>query len=311
MGSWTEDDIPDLTGRQAVVTGANSGIGFYTALALAEHGANVVMACRDQKRSQKAFDEVSAAATGIVDMESLDLADLDSVAEFAVDLNDRFDGIDILINNAGVMGGPRRTTAQGFELQMGTNHLGHFALTARLWPLLTAVEDARVVSLSSIAAFRGTLNAQMTRQTLIDPQPYEAFSVYSNTKQATLLFSQELYRRADAAGLSLVSVASHPGVSSTNLFNRQLRERHLGFLVPVADVMGRVAFMSARSGAHPSVRAATDTSVLSGEFVGPTAMRQMRGKPAVIKVYPSGRDLETAARLWQLSEEITDVQFAV
>ncbi len=311
MGSWNEDDIGDLTGKQAVVTGANSGLGFYTALALAKHGADVVMACRDEKRSEKPFYEVSSEAAGTVELRTLDLADLDSVAAFAAGIRNDFSAVDLLVNNAGIMGGPQRTTAQGFELQMGTNHLGHFALTAQLWPLLTAAKAARVVSLSSIAAQNGRLNAAMTRETLVDPQPYSAFEVYSNTKQATLLFSQELARRAQAARRPVVSVAAHPGVSSTNLLNRQLREGHLGFLVPLAGGLGRLAFPAPHTSAHPSIRAATDVSVSTGSLVGPRSVAEIFGKPEVVSLFVSGRDPETAARLWELSEEITGSEFAV
>ena len=204
-----------------------------------------------------------------VELRTLDLADLDSVAEFAAGMNADSDSLDILVNNAGVMGGPRRSTAQGFEQQMGTNHLGHFALAAQLWPLLTAAAAPRVVSLSSLAARSGSLGADMTRDDLVDPQPYRPFPVYQNTKQATLLFSQELARRATAAKLPLVSVAAHPGVSSTNLFNRQLRERNLGFAVPVVDGFGKVVFQSPKAAANPSIRAATDIEVRTGGFVGP------------------------------------------
>ncbi len=315
MGSWTEESIGSLRGKRAVVTGANSGIGYYTAKVLAAHGADVVMACRDQQRSQQSFEEIRETATGSVELRALNLADLDSVTSFAEGLTLDFASIDLLVNNAGIMGGPRRSTAQGFELQMGTNHLGHFALTAQLWPLLAAAPSARVVSLSSLAARDGRLSTAMSRETLVDPQPYKAFTVYSNTKQATLLFSQELHRRIEAAGSSagssVASVAAHPGVSSTNLFNRQLRERHLGALVPLVGGIGRLTMSSPRASANSSIRAATDPGVTSGDFVGPGALGQTRGKPEIIKVFPSGRDPETAARLWELSEEITGQHFAL
>ncbi|MGA9146068.1 MAG: oxidoreductase [Candidatus Nanopelagicales bacterium] len=311
MGSWNENDIGDLTGTTAVVTGANSGVGFHTALALARHGADVIMACRDEARSQKPFNEVSAGATGDVELRTLDLADLDSVAQFATSLNTDLDKVDILVNNAGVMGGPRRSTAQGFELQMGTNHLGHFALVAQLWPLLTAATAPRVVSLSSLAARSGSLGADMTRDDLVDPQPYHPFPVYQNTKQATLLFSQELARRATAAKVPLVSVAAHPGVSSTNLFNRQLRERSLGFAVPIVDGFGKIVFQSPKAAANPSIRAATDTKVRTGGFVGPGSLGQIRGSAEIISVFGPGRDPKTAARLWELSEEITETSFPI
>lgn len=309
MGSWTEDSISDLSGKRAIITGANSGIGYYTALALASHGADVILACRDLERSKKPYQEIREVAKGTVVLRALNLADLDSVAEFAEGVRKDFSSLDLLVNNAGIMGGPQRTTAQGFELQMGTNHLGHFALTSQLWPLLQAAPDARVVSLSSLAARDGRLSPAMTRETLVAPEPYNAYPVYCNTKQATLLFSQELHRRAQAAGSTVSSVASHPGVSSTGLFNRQLRERHLGVLVPVVGTLGRITLPSPRSSANPSIRAATDPEVVSGDFVGPSMLGQIRGKPEVIKLYRSGRDPETAALLWTLSEQITSTPF--
>lgn len=305
MGNWTEDSIGDLRGKNAVVTGANSGIGFYTAKVLAAHGADVVMACRDKQRSKESFDEIRATAKGEVELRDLNLADLESVTAFADGLTSDLTKIDILVNNAGIMGGPRRSTAQGFELQMGTNHLGHFALTAQLWELLTAAQSARVVSLSSLASRGGQLTGAMSRELLVDPQPYSPFKVYSNSKQATLLFAQELSRRTAAAKSPVVSLAAHPGVSSTDLFNRQLRERHLGALVPIVGGIGRLTMASPRAGANPSIRAATDVTVVNGDFVGPASMGQTRGKAEVVKVFGPGRDPLTAARLWELSEEIT------
>lgn len=309
MGTWSEESIGDLSGKRAIVTGANSGVGYYTAKVLAQHGADVVMACRDQERSKKPFDEICEVSTGTVVLRQLDLADLDSVSEFADGCRTDFTSLDFLVNNAGIMGGPQRTTAQGFELQMGTNHLGHFALTNRLWPLLAATDSARVVSLSSLAARDGRLSAAMTRETLVDPSPYSTFKVYSNTKQATLLFAQELHRRSQKAGTGVASLAAHPGVSSTGLFNRQLRERHLGALVPIVGTLGRITLASPRASANPSIRAVTDATIHSGEFVGPSQLGQFRGKPEVIKVFREGSDPATAARLWDLSEEITGEPF--
>ncbi len=313
--SWTVSKIADLTGQVFVVTGANSGVGFETSKVLVEHGGHVVMACRDVCRSQQAYATVVACGngtgTGTAELLALDLADLDSVAMFAQELATRHPRVNGLINNAGVMGGPRKSTTQGFELQMGTNHLGHFALTAQIWPLLQSTDQPRIVSLSSLAARHGMLTPSMTESQLIDPQPYSAFPVYSNNKQAALLFSQELHRRATAAGVGIVSVAAHPGISSTNLFNRQLRDRKLGALVPIATAAGRVVFQSPRAAAQPSLRAATDVTVPSGAFVGPGALGQTRGAPVVLPLYPTGADPATAARLWELSELITRVSFVI
>lgn len=294
----------------AVVTGANSGVGYWTAHALVEHGANVVLACRDLKRSQPALIKTRNLGKGSAELIQLDLADLDSIPGFVDELKTKTDRLDILVNNAGLMGGPRRDTAQGFELQMGTNHLGHFALTAQLWPLLRNAESPHVVSLSSLASRSGMLHASMDAAFLIDPRPYFTFSVYSNTKQATLLFSQELHRRCGAQNIGVKSFAAHPGISSTNLFNRQMRDYGLGFATPVATTLGRAAFASPKGAARPSIMAATDRRLPSGSFVGPSNLGQIRGTPEVIKLYSVGRDAATAARLWELSEEITGRQFS-
>ena len=302
---WNLADIEDLSGKVAVVTGANSGVGFYTAEALANAGANVIMACRNLPKSQGALAQIEEQSPGRARLVQLDVSDLESVARFADQLRSELGGVDILVNNAGIMGGPRAESAQGFEAQMATNYLGHFALTARLWPLLTAPKTARVVSLSSLAARHGLLRADLTRGELVDPSPYVAFAVYSNTKQAMLLFSQELARRSMLADTGVVSVAAHPGVSSSNLFNRQLQERHLSALVPFADGLAKLTLQSAEAGALPSIRAAADSTIPNGAFVGPSSITQFRGSPRIVPLYGSGRDQPTATRLWVLSEDLT------
>ncbi len=306
LSKWSVESISDQTGKTAVVTGANSGVGLHTAAALVANGANVIMACRNLARSEEALSQVRSAGPGTAELRELDLADLDSVRTFAQGFSAEFDELDILVNNAGIMGGPRRSTAQGLELQMGTNHLGHFALTAGLWPKLAAAPRARVVALSSLAARGGSLAAGMPAKLLVDPQPYRSMAVYSNSKQANLLFSQELHRRAAAAGESVASIAAHPGVSATNLFSTQLKGGKLGFLVPVADGFGKVVFQSSAAGATPAIRAATDETIASGSFVGPDSFGQSRGAPKVVGLYKTGRDKATAHDLWALSQEITD-----
>jgi NAD(P)-dependent dehydrogenase (short-subunit alcohol dehydrogenase family) len=306
MSSWTVESIGDQTGKTAIVTGANSGVGLHTAAALVANGAHVVMACRDLSRSAPALDRVRTSGPGTVELRELNLADLASVAAFADGINSDFERLDVLVNNAGIMGGPRRETAQGYELQVGTNHLGHFALTAGLWPLLEAAPEARVVALTSLAARGGTLEPGMQTRDLTDPDPYKEMTVYSNSKQANLLFSQELHRRSAAISSNVQSFAAHPGVSSTNLFTRQLEDRNLGFLAPVANGLGKVLFQSSTAGATPAIRAATDPTIPSGSFIGPDALGQTRGAPEVIGVYRTGRNPETAAELWDLSEQLTD-----
>jgi len=306
LSKWNVESIGDQTGKTAVVTGANSGVGLHTAAALVANGANVIMACRDLKRSADALGQVRSAGPGTAELAELDLADLDSVRAFAERFAQDFDQLDILINNAGIMGGPRRDSAQGLELQMGNNHFGHFALPAQLWPQLAAAPRARVVALSSLAARGGSLDAEMTAKLLVDPDPYKEMSVYSNTKQANLLFSQELHRRSAASGAAVASIAAHPGVSATNLTSNQLKGRKISFLTPVVDGLAKVFLQGSAAGATPAIRAATDETVASGSFVGPDALGQSRGAPEVISVYKTGRDAATAAELWSLSQEITD-----
>lgn len=306
MVTWNENHLPSQSGKTIVITGANSGVGFETAKVLVDLGADVVMACRNLERSAQAAEEVAGAGAGSVQLLQLDLADLDSIPRFAQQLASKVSSIDALVNNAGIMGGSRELSAQGFEAQMATNHLGHFALTAALMPLLKAAQRPKVISLSSLAARSGLLNESMTVGTLVDPEPYRAYPVYCNTKQATLLFSQELNRRAQAADSDLISLAVHPGVSATNLFNRQLRDYHLSILEPIANGLGRVALHSPAGSARSEVRALTDDQLKGGEFLGPSAFAQFRGKPEVIPLYRVGRDPAVAARLWQLSEQITN-----
>ena len=300
--TWHPRSLAQQTGRTFVVTGANSGIGLAAATDLVGRGATVVLAVRDVAKGEQARASMSGPGTAVV--LELDLADLDSVAAFSKLVLERYTGLAGLVCNAGVMGGPLALTAQGFERQMGTNHLGHAALVTRLWPLLHSA-GGRVVVVSSLAARGGRLSAHTTREDLVAPSPYASQVVYSATKQANLLFAQELHRRAAGAGSPVSSVACHPGISDTQLFVRQLRERGLGVLVPVAKGVSRVALQSAAAGALPTLRA-LDHSTPSGAFVGPAALGQVRGRPELLEVYPNGQDLAAAARLWQLTEEILD-----
>lgn len=308
---WTELDIADQTGTVVVVTGANSGVGLHASKALVRHGAHVVMACRDLGRAQDALAAVSTEGPGRAEIIQLDLADLESVEAFAKELADKHAVVDTLINNAGVMAGQRQSTAQGFEMQMGTNHLGHFVLTAKLWPLLIAAPAPRVISTSSLAARGGNLTPVMDEALLIDPHPYSAFNVYSNTKQATLLFAQELHRRSEDARARVSSIAIHPGISATNLFTRQMQSLGLGAFARVANGAGRVVLQSPKAAAQATVRAATDPTIASGDFVGPGSFGQSRGAPEVLRLYTVGKDPATAGRLWDLSEFITGVPFAL
>ncbi|MCW2679135.1 MAG: putative oxidoreductase or Short-chain dehydrogenase [Frankiales bacterium] len=298
--TWNPRQLAQQTGRTFVITGANSGIGREAARDLVARGAHVVLAVRDTRKGEQAKASFSGPGTSAV--HELDLADLDSVAAFAKGVSAEHESLNALVCNAGVMGGPQLFTAQGHERQMGTNHLGHAALVTALWPLLHS-GGGRVVLVSSIAARGGRLSADTTREQLVAPSPYVGQAVYANTKQANLLFAQELHRRAGKAGSPVSAVACHPGVSDTALFTRQLSERGVGFLNPVARAVMKVALQSAHAGALPTLRA-LDHSTPSGAFVGPSAVGQMRGKPELLDVYSTAKDPAVAARLWELTEEI-------
>jgi NAD(P)-dependent dehydrogenase (short-subunit alcohol dehydrogenase family) len=301
LAGWSERDLPDLTGRRAVVTGATSGLGVETARALASHGASVVMTARDRERGGAAARRVRAAVPGAdLAVAELDLADLDSVRAFAVDLPP----VDVLVNNAGVMALPtREVTLDGFERQVGTNHLGHFALTGLLLPALLARPGARVVTVSSIAHWAGV----MPGEALLSERRYDPWQAYARSKLANLLFARELDRRVRGAGLDLVSVAAHPGYSRTRLVANGPAQGHpvLGALFRGGTVL---VGQSARTGALPQLRAATDPSVRGGDYLGPRVLG-WRGRPVRSLRAAAARDDEAAAALWAESERLTGVRF--
>ena len=296
--------MPDQTGRTVVVTGANSGLGYHITEALARHGADVVMACRDQHRGEQARQQLAGAVPGEqLSVRTLDLADLDSVREFA-DRLDR-DRIDLLVNNAGVMAIPYRETAQGFEAQMGTNHLGHFALTGLLLPRLIAAGSARVVTMSSSAHRSGRVDAN----NINSERGYRKWRAYGSSKLANLLFAYELDRRAGAAGTGLLSVAAHPGYAATNLQRRgpELAGNHLG--VQVSRISNRLFGQSAAMGVLPALYAATMPDVSGGEYYGPDRLFHSRGYPERARSSRPSYDRENAVRLWEASERLTGVTY--
>lgn len=303
MASWPGDQ----TGRTHVVTGANSGVGLAAAEALARAGARVVLACRRTDVARR----VAAGLPGDVQVLELDLADLTQVARASAELVERFPSVDSLVLNAGVMGGSLRRTAQGHEMQMGTNVLGHFALAAACWPAVLAAHG-RVVWVSSIAARGGDLGPVVPPELLTDPRPYAAQLVYSRTKQADLLLSQHLQRRAASAGRRAISVAAHPGVSRSNLLPRQLRDYGVpGVLATPASWVANLALQSAAAGGAPTVRAATDPRVTGGAFVGPRLFGGWRGPAELLDVFDVGTDQAAAEALWQACESVTGVAFRV
>lgn len=300
MTRWGESDIGRLEGRRIVVTGANSGIGREAARLLLAHGAEVVLACRDEAKGKEALSSIGQGA-GRAEVARLDLASFDSIASFAEETGPMTD----LLNNAGVMACPLAFTADGLELQMGTNHFGHALLTALLLPKLA--DGGRVVFVTSIASRTGRLTADMTAEDLTSPTPYSPQRVYSNTKQANLLYSQELGRRLRAAGRPVSVLAAHPGVSATELFLHQLRASGKGFLVPLVRPAMQVVLPSAKAGSLPSLRALVDPSLEGGELIGPHRFGDATGPPERLRLYRKGADPEAARRLFELTEAILGV----
>lgn len=304
MAGWTTADMPDQSGQVAVVTGANSGLGFAIAEELAARGAHVVLGCRNPDRGRDAVDRLRAhLPDASVELAALDLADLDSVRTFADTLD--HDRIDLLVANAGVMAIPFRQTAQGFELQFGTNHLGHFALTGRLLGRLLAAEAPRVVVQSSGAHRMG--NVDMAN--LQSERGYRRWRAYGASKLANLLFAYELDRRARARDVALIAVAAHPGYASTELQTAGARMEQNALKERLAHGLNRMFGQSAAMGAEPALYAATMPFVRGGEFFGPGELGGMRGHPVRTRSSAASRDLVTAGALWDVSERLTDVRY--
>ena len=295
---WTEQDIPDQRGRVAIVTGANTGLGFETARMLAEHGATVILAVRDVEKGQKA----AARIAGNVVVQALDLTSLDSIRTAAAHLRAAHQRIDLLINNAGVMYTPKQTTSDGFELQFGTNHLGHFALTGLLLDRLLAVPGSRIVTVSSTGH---RIRAAIHFDDLNWERSYSRVAAYGQAKLANLMFTYELQRRLAPHGTT-AAVAAHPGVSNTEL----VRNAPAALRVPVTR-LSPLLTQKAEMGALPTVRAATDPSVLGGQYYGPGNRGEVRGYPKVVTSSPASYDQALQRRLWTVSEQLTGVTFPV
>lgn len=302
---WTAADMPSQTGRRAIVTGANSGLGFETALALATHGADVTMAVRDTAKGEAAADQIRARAPqASLEVRRLDLADLASIDEFAWLWRESHpEGLDLLINNAGIMAIPRRETADGFEMQLGTNHLGHFALTGRL---LEAIRpDGRIVTVSSQAHRMG----RMDFDDLMGERKYGAWRAYGQSKLANLLFMRGLAERLERTGSSIASVAAHPGYASTHLQAVGPEMRGQGWMTKVMGGVNKVMAQSAAMGTLPTLYAATFPAIRSGDYVGPDGFGEQRGHPRLVGMTESARDDAAADRLWTVSEDLTGVRY--
>lgn len=297
MAKWTSADIPDQSGRTAIVTGANSGIGYEAAKVLAAKGASVIMACRNTEKAGTAAQQIhSEYPKAELEVMTLDLSDLSSVRQFAADFTGRYSSLDILCNNAGVMALPQRyETADGFEMQFGTNHLGHFTLTGLLLDVLLKTPGARVVTVSS----GGHRMGKVEFDNLNAERVYKRWGAYGLSKLANLLFTYELQRRLERAGKDVIAVAAHPGYSATNL------QAHSGLFSFLNNFLAQKQEM----GALPTLYAATAPHVRGGDYIGPDGFLEQRGYPKKVQSSEASHDEAVAAKLWDVSEELTGVSF--
>jgi NAD(P)-dependent dehydrogenase (short-subunit alcohol dehydrogenase family) len=296
MKKWKLDSMPDQTGRVAIVTGANTGIGFETAAALAAKNATVIMACRNRQKAEEAMARIrERTPEAALEFIELDLASLASVERFAEAFRAGRKRLDLLVNNAGVMIPPLGHTEDGFELQFGCNHLGHFALTGRLLDLLEETPGARVVTVSSMAHRQG----KMDFDNLNAEKGYNKMPAYGQSKLANLLFTFELQRRLEDSGSSVMATAAHPGWTGTDL------QRHSGIM----RFFNTFFAQSPRMGALPTLRAATDPEAQGGDYFGPKGFYEMRGYPTQVGTTPAAKNEVDARRLWEVSENLTGVKF--
>jgi protochlorophyllide reductase len=300
--TWTTDELGDQSSRLVLITGANSGLGLETARAFSEHGATVLLACRSRQKGEAARTALLPAARGGLEVVELDLADLASVAATAQWLADSYGRLDLLINNAGVMALPRCLTHEGFERQFGTNHLGHFALTNALLPLLEGRPDARVVTVTSGAHLFGRINFD----DLQGEQRYDRWSAYCQSKLANVMFALELEQRLRQNGSTVSSLAAHPGMARTNLQPTSVAANG-SRLEALAHRLMDPLFQSAAMGALPQLHAATAATAQGGELYGPDQLGGVRGYPALNRIAKAAQDGEARRRLWAVSEELTGV----
>jgi NAD(P)-dependent dehydrogenase (short-subunit alcohol dehydrogenase family) len=304
--AFTGESIPSLRGRTIVITGGNSGIGFEAARLFARQGARVLLACRDGAKMKVAAERICAETGGAeIEEVALDLSDLAQVRAGAAVLRERAPRLDVLVNNAGVMALPFRETKDGFEMQVGTNHLGHFALTGLLLPSLLAAEAARVVTLSSLVHMQGSLDLA----DVPTPRKYNEWTAYARSKLANVLFGYELDRRAKAAGARLLSTVCHPGYSATNLQSGGAKAGGSAFQGGVMKLSNALIAQSAEMGALPTAYAATAPDVKGGEFIGPGGFMAVRGYPTIGKSSKTSHDEELARALWAASEKLTGVSY--
>lgn len=309
MAGFNLNDVPDLSGKVVLITGANSGLGLETAKMVAGKGARVIMACRNAQKAQDAASLIrDEAPNAALDIRQIDLSDLESVNAFADGVLASESKIDLLINNAGVFASRKSETAQGNELQFGTNHLGHFVMNAKLLPLVEATEGGRIVVLGSMS--HNMVKAYDTSDVNWNARPYDAMQAYAQSKLANMLYLRELNKRLQAAGSKTKAVMAHPGYSATNITESPDASSN-AFMGLITKLGGLLVAQSAKAGALPTVMAATDAAAQGGEYYGPKGMGGMRGVPQIVQPGKIAQDDANAKALWDLSEEMTGVKFAI
>lgn len=306
MQHWTTDNMPDQSGKTIIVTGANSGLGFETTKALAEKGATVIMACRNMDKGDRARQRViDHVPDATLELMALDLSDLSSVRDFAATFQGKHERLDVLINNAGLMGIPRRETVDGFEMQLGVNHLGHFALTGLLMERLLATPDSRVISVSSFIAYIGE---GIHLDDLNMTQNYTRYGAYAQSKLANVLFAYELDERLKAAGADVRSIAAHPGYSDTSLQDNSTTSSGNKIEGFIYGITNRLLAQSQAKGALPQLYAATAPEAKGGTFYGPNFLR-IRGYPTQVRAPEDATNTHIRRRLWESSQQMTGVRY--
>lgn len=303
--NWTLENIPDLSNKTAIVTGANSGLGYYAVKAFAENGAEVILASRNIEKGEEAKNKISAESPNLkITVMQLDLASLESIKSFADEFKSKYQKLDILLNNAGIMAVPYQLTKDGFESQVGVNHLGHFALTAQLFDIIKNTTKARIVNVSSIAHNAGKMD--FDNLLYENGKAYSRTKAYGRSKLSNLLFTYELDRRLKKAGIEVSAFAAHPGVAATSL-DRYMPKA----LSPLFHVAFHWFGQAPKMGALPEIRAAVDENAKSGEYYGPNKFMEMKGYPVLVKSNTLSHDLEAARKLWEASEKLTKINFNI
>lgn len=305
---WTESSVPNLQGKCALITGANSGIGFETARVMAEKGAQVVLACRNESKAIQAMSKIRERSPAAqLHFLPLDLSSLQSIRDMAEMFHEQYNQLHYAINNAGVMWLPQSKTADGFESQFGTNHLGHYALTGLLLPAILKTPGSRIVTVSSIAHTAGNIKFE---DLFFERRRYGKQKAYAQSKLANLVFARELERRLNANGAQTISVAAHPGVANTNLAIPGFEQSNSGLMASAMKLLTPIVAQNPVNGALPTLYAATATGVEGGEYYGPDGFYEAYGYPGLAKSTRRSRNPDIGRKLWEISESLTGIEYA-